>query len=165
MEEGAVGVARFLAVLDLPVSLVAIVVGLVTAIRMIPVPGTLPVADLGLVERIAVGLCAGVAVLGLLGLLETVLTKRPDFPPLAMLFAASILGCGWPALAWKSRWRGVAEGAATVFIAVAAILSGFSIGFMFVPLVALMIWVCVLRLFRRFRRLGVATSSRVDSLT
>lgn len=165
MEEGAVSVVRLLAVLDLPLGLIGIVIGLITSIRMIPTAGTLPLADLGLVERIAVGLCGGVAVLGLLGLLETVLTKRPDFPPLAMLFAASILGCGWPALAWRSRWRGVAEGAATVFIAVAAILSGFSIGFMFVPLVALMIWVCVLRLFRRFRRVTEATSSRVDSLT
>ena len=164
MEEGAVGVARFLAVLDLPLGLVAIVIGLLTAIRTIPGPGTPPVPDLGLVERIAVGLCAGVAVLGLLGTLETVLLRRPDFPPLAILFALSILACGWPALAWKSRWRGAAEGGATVFIAVAAILSGFTIGFMFVPLVALMIWVCVLRLFGRFRRASDVTSSRVDSL-
>ena len=164
MEEVAVGVTRFLAVLDLPLGLVAIVIGLVTAIRMIPAAGSPPITDLGLVERIAVGLCAGVSVLGLLGTLETVLVRHPDFPPLAMLFAVTILGCGWPALAWKSRWRGVAEGAATVFVALAAILSGFTIGFMFVPLVALMIWECVLRLFRRLRRVSDATSSRVDSL-
>jgi hypothetical protein len=164
MEDVAIGVTRFLAVLDLPLGLIAIVIGLVTAIRMIPVAGAPPLPELGLVERIAVGLCAGVAVLGLLGTLETVLVRHPDFPPLAMLFALSILACAWPALVWKSRWRGVAEGAATVFIAAAAILSGFTIGFMFVPLVALMVWVCVLRLFRRFRRVSDATPARVDSL-
>jgi presenilin-like A22 family membrane protease len=52
---------------------------------------------------------------------------------------------------WKSRWRVVAEGLATVSIAVAAILSGFSIGFLLVPLVILMIWVCVIRLRAAYR--------------
>ena len=80
--------------------------------------------------------------LGFLGTIETVFAKKPDFPPLAMLFAVAILLCGLPAVLWKSRWRRVAEGVATVSIAVAAILSGFSIGFLFVPLVILMIWVC-----------------------
>ena len=164
MEEGAVGLARLLAILDLPLGLVAIVIGLVTAIRVFPTAGAAALVDLGLVERIAVGLCAGLAVLGILGTLETVLLRRPDFPPLAMLVAVAIIACGWPALAWKSRWRGVAEGAATIFIALAAILTGFTIGFMFVPLVALMIWVCALRLIRQFRGAPKATSARVDSL-
>jgi hypothetical protein len=164
VEEGAVSLARLLAILDLPVGLLAIVIGFLTAARSIPAARAALVPDLGLVERIAVGLCAGVAVLGVLGTVETLVLRRPDFPPLAMLVAAAIIACGWPALAWKSHWRGVAEGAATVFMAVAAILTGFTIGFMFVPLVALMIWVCVLRLFRLFRRPDGATSARVDSL-
>jgi ribose/xylose/arabinose/galactoside ABC-type transport system permease subunit len=146
MEEGAIGPARFLTVLDLPVGLIAIVVGLFTAVRLVPRAATQDLPEIGVVERIAVGLCAGVAMLGVLGTIEGVFTRRPDFPPLAVLFAVAIILCGLPAIAWKSRWRGVAEGVATVSIACAAILAGFSIGFLFVPLVILMICVCVLRL-------------------
>jgi hypothetical protein len=165
VEEGAVGFAHILAVLDLPLGLLAILVGLSTVVRFIPHQGSAALLDLGLVERIAVGLCAGVAMLGVLGTLETVLVRRPDFPPLAILFAAAVISCGWPAVAWRSRWRAVAEGAATVCLALAAILSGFTIGFMFVPLVALMVWVCVLRFFLTFRRVSGETPRRVDSLT
>ena len=146
MEEGAIGLARFLAILDLPVGLIAIVVGLFTAVRLVPRAATQDLPEIGVVERIAVGLCAGVAMLGVLGTIESVFTRRPDFPPLAVLFAVAIILCGLPAIAWKSPWKGVAEGVATVSIACAAILSGFSIGFLFVPLVILMIWVCILRL-------------------
>ena len=100
----------------------------------------------GLLERIAVGLCGGVAVLGLIGTMETLLARRPDFPPLAVTFVVAVILSGLPAVVWRSRWRGAAEGVATISIATAAILSGFSIGFLFVPLVILMIWVCVLHL-------------------
>jgi hypothetical protein len=146
MEEGAVRLSQFLTVLDLPVGLIGIGVGLYTAVRLVPRATSPDLAEVGLVERIAVGLCAGVAMLGFLGTIETVFARRPDFPPFAMLFAVAILLCGLPAVLWKSRWRGVAEGAATVSIALAAILSGFSIGFFFVPLVILMTWVCIQRL-------------------
>ena len=163
MEKAAIGVIRFLVILDLPVSLFAIVVGLVTAVRSaLRSDATVP-AYLGLVERIAVGLCGGVAFLGFFGLVETVLTRRPDFPPLAIVFAICILALSWPAFAWKSRWRGAAEGVATICVATAAILSGFTIGFMFVPLVLLMIWVCFLRLFAAFREARGGVTARVDS--
>ena len=142
MEDGALRLSQFLTMLDLPVGLIGIVVGLITAVRLLPRAASAYPAEAALVERIAVGLCAGVAMLGFLGTIETVFAKKPDFPPLAMLFAVAILLCSLPAVLWKSRWRGVAEGVATVSIALAAILSGFSIGFLFVPLVILMIWVC-----------------------
>jgi hypothetical protein len=146
MEEVPLTVSHFLTALDLPVGLIAIVVGLFTAVRLVPRAANQYLPEIGLVERIAVGLCAGVAMLGVLGTIESVFTRRPDFPPLAVLFAIAIILCGLPAIAWKSRWRGVAEGVGTISIACAAILSGFSIGFFFVPLVILMIWLCVLRL-------------------
>ncbi len=161
MEKAAVAVVRFLAILDLPVSLFAILVGLITAVRSALRSDV--AVDFGLVERIAVGLCGGVAFLGFFGLIETLVTRRPDFPPLAMVFAVCILALSWPAFAWKSRWRGVAEGVATICVAIAAILSGFTIGFMFVPLVLLMIWVCFLRLFAPFRDPRGGASARVDS--
>ena len=145
MEEGAVGVAQFLSLIGRPVALLGIVVGLVTAVGLVPRVG-LPDSWKGsLVEKIAVGLCGGVAVLGLLGTIETLLPKRPDFPPLSVLFAVAIILTGLPAVAWKSRWRGVAEGIATISLATAAILTGLSIGFLLVPLLILMIWVCVAR--------------------
>ena len=147
MEEIPLRLSYFLTALDLPVGLIGIAVGLFTAARLAPRRGSVSyVTDAGLVERIAVGLCAGVAMLGFLGTIETVFTKRPDFPPLAVLFSVAVISCVLPALTWRSPWRGFAEGVATISIAFAAILSGFSIGFLFVPLVLLMIWVCVVRL-------------------
>ncbi len=146
MEEGAVKLAQFLAVLDLPVGILGIAVGLFTAIRLRPRSGLPDLSGGGVLERIAVGLCAGVAVLGLIGTMETLLTRRPDFPLLAVTFVVAVILSGLPAVVWRSRWRGAAEGVATMSIATAAILSGFSIGFLFVPLVILMIWVCVLHL-------------------
>ena len=146
MEEGAVKLAQFLAVLDLPVGILGIAVGLFAALRLSPRGGSPDLSSGGLLERIAVGLCGGVAVLGLIGTMETLLTRRPDFPPLAVTFVLAVILSGLPAVVWRSRWRGAAEGVATISIATAAILSGFSIGFLFVPLVILMVWVCVLHL-------------------
>ena len=146
MEEGAVKLAQFLAVLDLPVGILGIAVGLFAALRLSPRGGLPDLSSGRLLERIAVGLCGGVAVLGLIGTMETLLTRRPDFPPLAVTFVLAVILSGLPAVVWRSRWRGAAEGVATISIATAAILSGFSIGFLFVPLVILMIWVCVLHL-------------------
>ena len=147
-------VVRFMQLLDLPVSILAILIGLFTAIRfLLRNPRTN--FDGGLLERLAVGLCGGVAALGLLGLVESFRTVRPDFPPLAAAFTVAILFCGLPAVLWKSRWRVVAEGIATVSIAVAAILSGFSIGFLLVPLVMLMAWVCSARLRAAYRSRNV----------
>lgn len=155
MEEGALGVARFLQLLDLPLGVAAILVGLFTAVRfLLRNPRTH--YDGGLVERVGVGLLGGVAALGLLGLVESFRTVRPDFPPLAAAFTVAILFCGLPAILWKSRWRVVAEGIATISIGVAAILSGFSIGFLLVPLVVLMIWVCFARLRAAYRARNVA---------
>ena len=145
MEEGAVGLAQLLSFIGRPVALLGIVVGLVAAVGLVPRVG-LPDSWKGsLVEKIAVGLCGGVAVLGLLGTIETLLPRKPDFPLRSVLFAVAIILTGLPAVAWKSRWRGVAEGIATISLATAAILTGLSIGFLFVPLLILMIWVCVAR--------------------
>lgn len=160
MEEGALGVVRFLQFLILPVGVAGIAVGLFTAVRFL-LRNPRARHNAGVVEAFAVGLCGGVAALGILGLVETFRTVRPDFPPLADAFTVAILFCGLPAILWKSRWRVVAEGIGTISIAVAAILSGFSIGFLLVPLVLLMMWVCLARLRAayRSRTLAEATTS------
>ena len=150
MEEGALGVARFLQLLVLPVGVVGAVVGLLTAVRFLLRNPRLR-HDAGVIEALAVGLCGGVAALGILGLVESFRSVRPDFPPLAAAFTVAILFCGLPAILWKSRWRVVAEGIATVSLSVGAMLSGLSIGFLFVPLVLLMIWVCFARLRAAYR--------------
>ena len=150
MEEGALGIARFLQLLVLPVGIVGVVAGLFTAVRfLLRNPRTRH--DAGVVEALAVGLCGGVAALGILGLIESFRTLRPDFPPLAAAFTVAVLFCGLPAILWKSRWRVVAEGIGTVSLSVASILSGFTIGFLLVPLVLLMIWVCYARLRAAYR--------------
>lgn len=150
MEGSALGIARFLQLLVIPFGIAGIAVGLFTAIRfLLRNPRTRHKA--GVVEAAAVGLCGGVAALGLLGLVESFRTVRPDFPPLAAAFTVAVLFCGLPAVLWKSRWRVVAEGLATVSLSVAALLSGFSIGFLLVPLIALMIWVCYARLRAAYR--------------
>jgi hypothetical protein len=150
MEEGALGVVRFLQLLILPVGVAGIVVGLFTAVRFLLRNPRLR-HNAGVVEALAVGLCGGVAALGILGLVESFRSVRPDFPPLAAAFTVAVLFCGLPAILWKTRWRVVAEGIATVSLSVALILSGFSIGFLLVPLVLLMIWVCYARLRAAYR--------------
>src|SRR6476620_4114099 len=150
MEEGALGVGRFLQVLVLPVGVAGIVVGLFTAVRFL-LRNPRVRHNAGVVEALAVGLCGGVAALGILGLVESFRSVRPDFPPLAAACTVAVLFCGLPAILWKTRWRVVAEGIATVSLSVALILSGFSIGFLLVPLVLLMIWVCYARLRAAYR--------------
>ena len=158
MEEGALGVVRFLQLLVLPVGVAGIAVGLFTAVRvLLRNPRTRHKA--GVVEALAVGLCGGVAALGILGLVETFRSIRPDFPPLAAAFTVAILFCGLPAILWKSRWRVVAEGIATLSLSVGSILSGFSIGFLLVPLMLLMIWVCYARLRAAYRSRSLVEAS------
>jgi hypothetical protein len=159
MEEGAVGLTQFLTLIGRPVSLAGLAVGLIAAVRLVPRGSAPDLSGSGLVERIAVGLCGGVAMLGLLGTIQTVFPRMPDFAPLSTLFAVAIILCGSPAVAWKSRWRGVAEGVATMSIATATLLTGFSIGFLFVPLVILMIWVCLRRLWVRQVQVRTETGS------
>ena len=147
MEEGAIGFTQFLAVLDLPVSLGGIAIGLITVVAH---PG-FHRSDLlaaTTLERLGVGLCVAVAALGLFGFGETTVRRGIGLAPLAALFTAMIFLLAAPGMLWRTRWRGVGEGVATIAISVAAILAGFSIGFLFVPLVILMMCICVQALRR-----------------
>jgi hypothetical protein len=162
MEEAAVSVVRLLAVLDLPVALFGIVIGVFTALWR---PFYRPVSSVArLPERIAVGLCLAVAVLGAIGILLTILKRQPPPTLLATVFAVLILVIALPAVLWNSRWRRGAEGVATVALSVDAILAGFSIGPLFVPLVILMLWVCAERIRETWNAPIPAPPTRVDSL-
>ena len=142
MEAGAIGLAQFLTMLDLPVSLGGIAIGLITVLAH---PG-FHRADLLAatpLERVGVGLCAAVAALGLFGFGEISVRSGAPLTPLAALFTAMIFLLAAPGMLWRTRWRGVGEGVATIAISVAAILSGFTMGFLLEPLVILMIWICI----------------------
>jgi hypothetical protein len=105
-----------------------------------------------------------VAVLGALGILLTILKRQPPPTVLATVFAVLVLVTALPALLWNSRWRRSAEGVATAALATDAILAGFSIGPLLVPLVLLMIWVCVERIRETWNTPIPTAATRVDSL-
>jgi hypothetical protein len=162
MEEAAVAAVRLLAVLDLPVGLFGIVIGLFTAIWRPSSGRATTVARLP--ERMGVGLCMAVAILGALGIVITSLRRQPPPTLLALVFAVLILVMALPALLWNSKWRRSAEGVATAALSLDAILAGFSIGPLFVPLVLLMMWVCVERIRETWNAPIPTAATRVDSL-
>jgi len=123
------------------------VVGLIATVRR---PGFHRVNLLAAttIERIGVGICVGVAALGLFGFGETIIQRSISLTPLAGLFTLMIFLLAAPGFLWRTRWRGAGEGVATIAVSVAAILSGFSMGFMLVPLVILMMVICIQALLR-----------------
>jgi hypothetical protein len=111
-------------------------------------------------EKISIGICATLGILGLIALIIN--SARRNLPPswwTAFLVVLLIL-LGSPAMLWKSRWRVLMEGIATVTLAGVSVLTGFSIGFVLVPLLAVMIWVSLRHLLLAS---GTQTSKRGSS--
>lgn len=156
MEESALGIARLLTVLDMPVAIAGAIIGLFTTVRG-AIIRTAAGNEGSIAERVAVGLCMALSLLGIMGLLLSLLRRTPLPTLLSALFAAAIILAGLPALAWRTAWRNSAEGIATIAVSIAAFLSGFTIGYLFVPLVILMSWVCV-DSFVRQRNVGTVTT-------
>jgi len=159
MEERTVVLTVFLTGLIIPISLGAAVLGILTIVRGLGGFGNPRHPDLAakgepaatrravssLLERVAAGLCAAAAVVLILVLGVNVGRSGRASPWTAYLLLMILLLPG-PAILWKTRYRVASEGIATIAIAVIAILSGFSIGFLFVPVVVLMILVCISQL-------------------
>jgi hypothetical protein len=158
MEEAALEVTGFLVRLIWPTGLIAVCVGLVTlGVAIFPPKkaraggsiifgGNVPGNRSPIAERIAVGLCTPISLLGLVVAFQTVRLRsasEPPYRPLSVLLVLATIVMGLPAIFWKTRLRLAAEALATIALAVASILAGFSIGFIFVPLTVLMIWICV----------------------
>jgi hypothetical protein len=155
MEERTVAVTVFLTGLIIPIGLGAAVLGILTIVKGMGGFGNPRHPDLAgkrepaasgrssssLLERVAVGLCAGAAVLILVLGVNADRSGRAS-PWTAVLLLMSLL-LSAPIILWNTRYRVASEGIATIAIAVIAILSGFSIGFLFVPIVVLMIWLCI----------------------
>jgi hypothetical protein len=174
MEEAAVTIMASLSRAIIPTGVLAAFVGLVaigTGLLALRDAGHLPQAaprpeeaqPVRVSENIAVTLCAFLAALGVVAVAQILRygPGNPAYLPVAMLFAAALLALSLPTLLWRTRFRLFGEGAATLTVAVASVLTGFSIGLLLVPLVLLMTWVCLRHLFHRFsggqRHSSVAT--------
>jgi len=156
MEERAVAVTVFLTGLIIPIGLGAAVLGILTIVRGLGGFGNPRHPDLAakrgpagsgragssLLERVATGLCATAAVVLILVLGVNVGRSGRASPWTAVLLLMILL-LPAPIILWNTRYRVAGEGIATVGIAGIAIVTGFSIGFLFVPVVVLMIWLCI----------------------
>ena len=159
MEERTVAVTVFLTGLIIPIGLGAAVLGILTIVRGMGGFGNPRYPDLAdkrelepsarsgssLLERVAAGLCLTAAVVLILVLGVNVGRSGRASPWTAFLLLMILL-LTTPTILWNSRYRVASEGVATMAIAVIAILTGFSIGFLFVPAVVLMIWLCISQL-------------------
>jgi hypothetical protein len=76
--------------------------------------------------------------------------------------AVSLLLLALPALFWETRFRWVAEGFALMALGTTAILGMWSFGFLFLPLVVLMAWVCIEHLLE-ISRSFLSAHRRVDA--
>ena len=159
MEERTVAVTVFLTRLIIPIGLGAAILGILTIVRGLggfgnprhsdlaakPEPAASGPAGSSRLERVATGLCATAAVVLILVLGVNVGRSGRASPWTAFLVLMFLL-LPAPIILWNTRYRVASEGIATIAIAVIAILTGFSIGFLFVPIVVVMIWLCISQL-------------------
>lgn len=175
MEEGALSVTVFLTGLIIPISLGAVILGILTVVKGLGGFGGLRYREAGpereaasgragnsILERAAAGSCGAVALILILVLGVNIGWSGRSASPLTVVLVVFILLLAAPAILWSTRYRTVAEGIATIAIAGIAILTGFSIGFLFVPVVVLMIWLCISQL-RSPNPLSKTIGPRVDS--
>jgi hypothetical protein len=175
--EGRTVVTVFLTGLIIPIGLVAAVLGILTIVKGMGGfgnPRHSDVADkqelaasgrLGssLLERVAAGFCLTAAV-ALVLVLGVNVGRSGRASPWTAFLLLMILLLPAPTILWNTRYRVASEGIATIAIAVIAILAGFSIGFLFVPIVVLMIWLCINQL-RSSNHSWKSDRPRVDSST
>jgi hypothetical protein len=123
-----------------------------------------------ILERVAAALCGTLGVVLVIGLAVGMgrTRQQPGVWIGFVLMMAICLLLVAPLVLWNTRYRAAGEGIATMAIAMIssfALLSAESIlilGYLLVPLVALMIWLCVAQL-RRANHPWETTGSRVDS--
>ena len=140
MEEIALTITHGLTRLIIPLGVGGIILALalmVTSLRRARPEGS------SAAERVSVFLSALISLIGITALVTNALRKEAIPVVFSIAAAGLILLLAAPALLWRSQWRVPAEGLATIGLSVVAILSGFSIGYAFVPLLVLMVWVCI----------------------
>ena len=140
MEDAAISVTQFLVRLIFPFAIVGGLAGLGLAVSAIVTlmrdSGALSATASAsertkpfVSELISVGICACLGLVGLVALIFNVGHRVPPPNKWSVLLVALLILLGAPALCWRSRWRVLAEGVATVALAGVSILTGFSIGF------------------------------------
>jgi hypothetical protein len=181
MEKSALTLPQWLGPLIFPVSLVATASGIALVAKSIwqrehtSADGASQSVSTGgsqsrlagssALERICVGICAFLGLLGAVALVVNEIRRDPVPHPLSLVLLGLLVLLSAPALMWRSPWRIAAEGVATIALSVVAVLAVFSIGFMFVPLLVAMIWVCIQHLRRDSKQPRSNTTGRVDSLS
>jgi hypothetical protein len=165
MEEAAVTIMGSLARAIIPSAVLGAIVGLAAIVIALPSlcdaeerrqfnRGSREVEPKPMSEKVAVSSCAVVAALGLVAVAR-IIRYSPDnrgYLSVSVAFAVALLSLALPAFLWRTRLLLLGEGVATIALALAAFLTGFSIGLLFVPLVLLMTWVCLRHLFHHFAR-------------
>jgi len=172
MKEASVDTIQFLVLSVWPIGFSAISLGVLTvgftgfaASRAKSANAKTGLPSSSTVERIVVGLCAAASSLGLVAAFQIVRLSRvslPRFPLTGLLLAVSLLLLALPALFWETRFRWVAEGFALMALGTTAILGMWSFGFLFLPLVVLMAWVCIEHLLE-ISRSFLSAHRRVDA--
>jgi uncharacterized membrane protein len=152
VEDAAIGVTQFLVRLIFPFAILGTLLGLGLMAHEIVTfarysgdrSGSAARSERAKVvasEKISVGICATLGILGLIALIINSTRRNLPLSWWSALLVVLLILLGTPAMLWKSRWRVFMEGVATVTLAGVSVLTGFSIGFVFVPLLAVMIWV------------------------
>jgi len=134
-------------------------IGLVICVRqlsprgpVVPVPSSSPI-----LERAAVFVNSGLAILCLAGVLVVVARRGPTEPVFVAVSLVSLFIVASPLILWRSRWRRFAEGAAVAVLGVVMILSGFSFAPAVLPFALVMLIGAVQGLRARQTYLGTGS--------
>ena len=160
MEGVGLIITRGLAGLIIPVSLVAIPLALVlvwNSLSRRPLEQSCMVSPSAsatsrprdgssALEIISVTICFVVAMIGAIAFAMNVIEGDPIHPSQFVAVLGLWLLIISPGLLWRSPWRSLAEGLATIALAVVTVLTGFSIGFALLPLLIAMMVVCFQRI-------------------
>jgi hypothetical protein len=92
-----------------------------------------------LLELLAVAVNGGTALVGLVAVLFLVATSRQTFPQFFAATVLILLTISLPLILWRTRWRGIAEGAAVMALGVLVYLTSATFGLYLIPFAFLLI--------------------------
>lgn len=116
-----------------------------------------------IIERSAVNICALVSVVGTVLMVFQQSRRRPELDRVFFVMLVVIVMLSAARVLWNTRWRLVGVGLTTVALASFTILTSMSIGLVFIPLLAAIIWVCYRCVRAHPKRRVDHAAIRVDS--
>lgn len=116
-----------------------------------------------IIERSAVNICVFLSVVGSILMVLQQALRRPELDPMFFVLLGVILLLSAARVLWTTRWRHLGEGLTTVALASFTILTSLSIGFVFIPLLAVMMWVSYRHLRAHLKPRLEHAAIRVDS--